>query len=118
MIGLDLFAGAGGMSLGARAAGVRILEAVEINPHAAQTYRRNLPEVRCTTGSVERYRAALPRRRVEPLIVFGGLPCQGFSTSNQRTRSSNNPLNWLYREFLEVAESNGADWVLLENVSG
>jgi len=41
MIGIDLFAGAGGMSLGTSAAGVKIIVAVEVNKHAAENYKAN-----------------------------------------------------------------------------
>ena len=41
MIGIDLFAGAGGMSLGASAAGVKIKVAVEVDKYAAETYKAN-----------------------------------------------------------------------------
>ena len=41
LIGIDLFAGAGGMSLGARQAGVDVDLAVESNLHAAETYAAN-----------------------------------------------------------------------------
>ncbi len=43
MIGIDLFAGAGGMSLGASAAGVKIKIAVELDKYAAETYKANHP---------------------------------------------------------------------------
>ncbi len=44
MIGIDLFAGAGGMSLGAIAAGVNVALAVECDPDAAVTYSHNHPD--------------------------------------------------------------------------
>ena len=51
-------------------------------------------------------------------IVFGGPPCQGFSTSNQRTRNSENPDNWLYLEMIRVAKIWEPDWIVMENVKG
>ena len=42
LIAIDLFAGAGGFSLAAKKAGMDVRLAVEIDPHACQTYRRNL----------------------------------------------------------------------------
>ena len=41
MIGIDLFAGAGGMSLGANLAGINVQVVVEADKHAAATYLRN-----------------------------------------------------------------------------
>lgn len=45
-------------------------------------------------------------------------PCQGFSTSNQRIRSSQNENNCLFREFVKVARTLKPDWVVFENVKG
>lgn len=52
------------------------------------------------------------------LVVFGGPPCQGFSTSNQRTRSSENENNWLFKEFVRVVDLYRPDWFVFENVKG
>lgn len=118
MTGIDLFSGAGGMSIGAAAAGIHIDVAVELDSHAAATYRRNHPHVdlhvRDICGFDARPYAMLPR----PLIVFGGPPCQGFSTSNQRTRNAANPRNWLFREFVRIVGEVNPEWVVIENVGG
>jgi DNA (cytosine-5)-methyltransferase 1 len=118
MIGIDLFAGAGGMSLGARWAGIDVKVAVEANQHAAATYARNNPDVDCHLIDVRNFHQRIKRGRNDALVVFGGPPCQGFSTSNQRTRDRQNPRNWLFKEFLRIVEHNDPEWVVLENVSG
>ena len=116
MIALDLFSGAGGMSLGAEKAGITIMHAVEIDPHACKTFRLNFPNTPIFEGSINSFvPPVLPAR---DSIVFGGPPCQGFSTSNQRTRSKNNPQNWMFREFLRVVEESCPEWVVFENVRG
>lgn len=118
MQGIDLFAGAGGMSLGAEMAGVSISHAVEIDPYAAQTYAINHKKG-CVliNDDIRSFYGAKLRRKV-PLVVFGGPPCQGFSTSNQRTRNSQNQNNWLFKEFLRVVKEQNPDWVVFENVKG
>ncbi len=118
-IGVDLFAGAGGMSLGASTAGVDVRLAVEANRHAAATYARNHRDTTVLSKDVRKLQPSdLPRWRCKETILFGGPPCQGFSTSNQRTRSTRNPTNWLFREYLRVVEMWQPAWVVFENVTG
>jgi DNA (cytosine-5)-methyltransferase 1 len=121
MIGVDLFAGAGGMSLGAIAAGVDVALAVELDKFAAATYAANHPGTDLFRGDIRDLRRShLPKvnRRREQTVVFGGPPCQGFSYSNLRTRSSDNPNNWLFIEFMRVVQLWEPDWVVFENVKG
>ena len=57
-------------------------------------------------------------RRDSDVVVFGGPPCQGFSTSNQRTRHPSNPKNWLFLEFFRIVDAIRPEWVVFENVAG
>lgn len=52
-----------------------------------------------------------------PFIIFGGPPCQGFSTSNTQTRNTNNKNNQLFEEFVRFVRELTPDW-FLENVEG
>jgi DNA (cytosine-5)-methyltransferase 1 len=116
MIALDLFSGAGGMSLGAEHAGIKILTAVENDPHACQTFRYNFPHVQLLEVDIKNFSSPpLPSR---DSIVFGGPPCQGFSTSNQKTRNKDNPTNWMFSEFFRIVEEALPEWVVFENVKG
>ncbi len=105
------------MSLGARWSGIKVETAIESDANAANTYRLNHPNSHVLCVDVREY-SPEQRRRREDLIVFGGPPCQGFSTSNQRTRSTKNDLNWLFQHLLRVAKQTNAKWVLIENVAG
>jgi DNA (cytosine-5)-methyltransferase 1 len=118
MLGIDLFAGSGGLSLGAALAGVEIRAAVELHPAACDTFRRNHPRARVIASDVAKVKAIDFGRRDGELILYGGPPCQGFSTSNQRTRNKANPKNWLFREFLRLVDIVGPEWVVFENVAG
>lgn len=105
------------MSTGAALAGVRTALSVEIDHYAAETYATNHPEtnVLCAdirTVDFSRYRSD------EQTVLFGGPPCQGFSTSNQRTRNSDNPNNWLFTHFLRAIGEINPQWVVFENVKG
>ena len=117
-VGMDLFCGAGGMTLGAQAAGIRVIYAVERCPIAASTYHLNFPTVPLYVGDI-RGLATVPKPPPHHRkIVFGGPPCRGFSTSNQRTRASDNLDNWLFRDLIRIAQLWEPDWIVIENVRG
>ena len=106
------------MTLGARQAGVEVLYAVEKCPVAAETYRRNFPEIPVFVGDIRKLDSVPTPPKDRRTVVFGGPPCQGFSTSNQRTRSLSNPANWMFAEFMRVAKMWDPDWIVIENVKG
>jgi DNA (cytosine-5)-methyltransferase 1 len=120
MIGVDLFSGAGGMSLGAQLAGVDVQQVVESDRHAATTYLANhVPKYGVFVNDIRQFKASAINGRDEAgLVVFGGPPCQGFSTSNQKTRSLANDNNWLFEEFIRVVSEYKPDWLVFENVRG
>ena len=119
MIGIDLFSGAGGMSLGAKFAGLKVHIVVEADPYAADTYLHNLtPELGLFRGDIREFKKIKVDLKREPTVVFGGPPCQGFSTSNQKNRNKKNSVNWLFQEFICVTRKYMPDWVVFENVRG
>ena len=119
MIGIDLFSGAGGMSLGAKLAGVDVQIAVEVDPRAADTYLHNFtPKLGLHLGDIREFEKIELNSKREPTVVFGGPPCRGFSTSNQKNRNKKNSDNWLFEEFMRVIRDYMPDWVVFENVRG
>lgn len=118
MIGIDLFAGSGGLSEGAEAAGIDVRLAVECDPHAIATYIHNHRRTTLFPKDIRQLKRPALRRIGNVDIVFGGAPCQGLSTSNQRTRGRANPDNWLFEEFLRIVGILHPDWTLFENVTG
>jgi DNA (cytosine-5)-methyltransferase 1 len=118
MIGADLFSGAGGLTLGAKQAGIKVVFAVEADHHAAKTYVANHPEVQLFEDDIRKLRRIPFQKNGDVTILFGGPPCQGFSTSNQRTRNEANANNWMFKEFVRLARSWRPDWILYENVKG
>lgn len=118
MIGIDLFAGGGGMTMGARLSGVEVRAAVENHPSACLTYSANHTTATVIATDIAKVTTIDVGVRQQPLVLFGGPPCQGFSTSNQRTRHADNPKNWLFREFLRMVETLKPEWVVFENVAG
>lgn len=83
---LDLFAGAGGLSLGFQRAGFRIDGAVELDPLAARTHARNFhPEDRDRHGIARDMTSTEPRELLAALgldgidVLVGGPPCQAYA---------------------------------------
>ncbi len=122
---VDLFAGAGGLSLGFENAGFEVVFAVENDIWNAETYRMNRNgknrEVILSDISQINLTDALKKFRLkkgEIDILLGGPPCQGFSFSNMKTRTIDNPKNHLFRQFLKAVKEIYPKWILFENVSG
>lgn len=120
-IGIDLFAGAGGMSLGFEQAGFDIVAAVEIDPVHCAVHKFNFPHcaviprsVVGLKGSEIRLAAGIGNRSVD--VVFGGAPCQGFSMIGQRVLDD--PRNRLVLEFLRIVTELEAKSFVFENVKG
>lgn len=114
---VDVFSGAGGLSLGAEKAGINILLAIEKDRHAAETFFHNHPRAKILCKDITEIKP-LEHIDASPFIIFGGPPCQGFSTSNTKTRSLNNANNYLFHEFLRFVEELQPLWFLFENVEG
>ena len=120
MQAIDLFSGAGGMSLGAIACGIDIKYAVEIESNAAKTYIRNHPNTTMLAIDIKQVTSDMfsQLNRNESIIIFGGPPCQGFSTSNQKNRNIDNDKNWLFKEYFRLVREIKPQWVVFENVRG
>lgn len=121
MIGIDLFSGAGGLSLGAAHAGVDVKYAVELDKYASITCANNHLETKVLNEDIRLISASnfeLFNVDKADLILFGGPPCQGFSTSNQKNRNKDNSKNWLFKEYLRIAKELEPNWIIIENVKG
>lgn len=115
--GIDIFSGAGGLSLGAQNAGISIALAIEKEPNAARTFKRNHPEVNVIIDDIRKIKIE-DLKLNSTFIVFGGPPCQGFSVSNRQTRNLNNENNNLFKEFVRFVKELKPSWFLFENVEG
>lgn len=120
-IGVDLFAGVGGLSLGFEQAGFDVVAAVEIDPIHSAAHKYNFPEcavlpksVVGLTGDEIRKAARIGDRRVD--VVFGGAPCQGFSLIGQRALED--PRNQLVKEYVRIVRELDAKAFVFENVKG
>lgn len=120
-IGVDLFAGAGGLSLGFEQAGFDVAAAVEIDPVHCAVHKFNFPETAVIPRSVAelkgsdiRLAAGIGGRPVD--CVFGGPPCQGFSMIGQRVLDD--PRNKLVLDFVRIVAELDARTFVFENVKG
>lgn len=119
LYGIDIFSGAGGLSLGAEMAGIRIKTAIEINKSAAQTFLRNHKGAEVLQGDIQQLDPKILHSKKCPVfVIMGGPPCQGFSMSNTRTRNMNNEKNFLFLEFVRFVKEIRPAWFVLENVWG
>jgi DNA (cytosine-5)-methyltransferase 1 len=116
-IAIDIFSGAGGLSLGAEWAGIKSILAVELDPFSAKTYQKNHPKTHVLNDDIKDV-SPLEFTNKHPFILFGGPPCQGFSWANTKTRNMDNNKNALFNEFLRFVEILEPEWVLFENVQG
>ncbi|ACB80010.1 DNA-cytosine methyltransferase [Methylorubrum populi BJ001] len=121
-IGIDLFSGAGGLSLGFEQAGFDVRAAAEIDPVHAAVHKFNFPNcavlarsvVGLTAAEIREAAALGPSDRVD--VVFGGPPCQGFSMIGHRVLDD--PRNRLVHEFVRLVHELDANYFLFENVKG
>jgi len=116
---IDLFSGAGGMSLGAYQAGLRKILSIEVDSDASNTIRQNFPDSSHLEMPIESVSTDLLDKIINENkinIIFGGPPCQGFSVAG--LRNPNDPRNQLFREYIRLVEHIQPDFVVMENVPG
>lgn len=113
---VDLFAGAGGMSLGFEHAGYDLVSAVEIVDIAAATHKANFPDCKVYCGDIAEYDTTEATGGKPIRVVVGGPPCQGFSVAGKR--DPNDPRNKLFMEFIRVVRELQPDYFVMENVPG
>lgn len=120
-IGIDLFAGAGGLSLGFEQAGFDIVAAVEIDPIHCAAHKFNFPNcaticksVIDVTGEELRRRAGIGKRDID--AVVGGAPCQGFSLIGKRAMDDSR--NQLVYHYVRLVLELQPKYFVFENVKG
>ena len=119
---IDLFAGAGGLSLGFQlAGGYRIVAAAEINKYARETYKANIAKNDPNFVFIENVQgydfAALNERLGGIDIVIGGPPCQGFSNANRQKNHIISMNNGLVKEYFRAIKEIRPKAFVMENVS-
>jgi len=118
---IDLFAGVGGLSLGAARAGFSVNAAVELDPIASATHAINFPNSRHLQWDIARTSGAelldaAGMREGELDGMVGGPPCQGFSELGKR--STSDPRNSLFSHFFRLVGEVKPRFFVAENVPG
>ena len=122
---IDLFSGPGGLTLGLKRAGFRVIGAIEVDVLAVETYKVNHQEVKVWTGDIRKVPVlglmrALGLKKGELDLLAGCPPCQGFSSirtlnGKRYIRDSSKKLIF---EFLRFVEGLRPKTIMMENVPG
>jgi len=117
---VDLFCGAGGMTLGFKQAGIKSVLATDIEESACLTLKANNPEIPVLCGDVTHNDVKSKIIEISLKegvdIICGGAPCQGFSMAGNRL--SDDPRNKLFKDFIEIIKFVQPKVVVFENVEG
>ncbi|NET06338.1 MAG: DNA cytosine methyltransferase [Symploca sp. SIO2B6] len=126
---LDLFCGAGGMSLGFQQAGCKILGGIDNNPYAVKTHHKNFPNSKLSKlnfGSQDIGDINLLELPIKPEdvdILIGGPPCQVFSVVGRGKMKSlgkqiqSDTRNFMYRYFVNFINYYSPIYFVIENVN-
>lgn len=115
---IDLFAGAGGLSLGfLQTKKFKISVAYEINPDMQETYKNNHKKTVLYDDVTQANYSELVKKYGKFDIVIGGPPCQGFSNANRQKNHAVNMNNMLVKEYMRAVIELQPMAFVMENVS-
>lgn len=128
MNAIDLFSGAGGLTLALQNSGFDVLLANEVDKQFAETHSYNFPNVPLVLEDIrnigrDELEIILKDNRID--LVVGGPPCQGFSVFGKRRfvntqgyNPQNDPRNALVYEYIRIVELLKPKFFFMENVKG
>lgn len=115
---IDLFSGAGGLSLGfLQTQEFDIKVAYENNPNMQETYHLNHPDVDVRGDVCKADYAELQRQYGTIDVVIGGPPCQGFSNANRQKNHAISQNNMLVKQYIRAIQELQPKAFVMENVS-
>lgn len=122
IIALSFFSGAMGLDIGMKNVGIKAMLACEFNKACRLTIATNEPEM-ALIGDIEKYTAkeileyaGVPKgRKVD--VIFGGPPCQAFSTAGNRLGFNDSRGN-VFLKYLDIVGEIKPTYVVIENVRG
>lgn len=116
---LDIFSGAGGLSLGFEQAGFSIGLGVDFNAQALETFKKNHHSAEIICGDLlnDDIKHQIINFCKENNIkgILGGPPCQGFSLKGKKLGLADER-NYLFREYLKIVKEIEPDFIVMENV--
>jgi DNA (cytosine-5)-methyltransferase 1 len=117
---VDFFAGAGGLTVGLKKAGFKVVAAVEVNPEIAKTYRKNHPEVKLIVKDIREVtgKEILKLTGLTKIdLVAGCPPCQGFSKLTDK-HHRDDERNQLVKDMSRMVRELNPVACMMENVPG
>ncbi len=120
LVAIDLFSGAGGLTVGLKKAGFRVIVAVEVNPNIARTYKKNHPEVKLIMKDIREVtgKEILKLTKAKKIDLIAGCPpCQGFSKLTDK-HHRDDERNGLVIEMARIVRELKPTVCMMENVPG
>lgn len=122
IVALSFFSGAMGLDIGMANGGIKALLACEFNKFCRMTIEKNAPNM-ALIGDINKYSAEdilklakIPKdKQVD--VIFGGPPCQAFSTAGAR-RALDDERGNVFLRYIEIVEEIKPRYVIIENVRG
>lgn len=115
---IDLFAGAGGLSLGFQQTNkFTIKVAFENSPYMQETYRKNHPGVEVLGDVCNANYSEIVKKHGPIDVVIGGPPCQGFSNANRQKNHAISQNNMLVKQYIRAILELQPKAFVMENVS-
>ncbi len=110
---IDLFCGVGGLSLGFKKAGFKILSSYDFWDKAVQVYKSNFKHPVQQFDLSDSELASSEINKFNPDIIIGGPPCQDFSHAGKRNEGGRADLTYSYANIIQTVRP---EWFVMENV--
>lgn len=123
---VDLFSGAGGLTIGFTKANFKVLLSTDFDSDCAEVHKKNMPKIPFLLGDIYNLSEELLDQYIntDVDVLIGGPPCQGFSTigarvsSNEERRKRFDPRNTLFKQYIRILNYIKPKFFLMENVKG
>ena len=115
----DLFAGAGGFSLGFKQAGAETIGMLEVDGWACKTLRHNFGDEKVIEADINNFDVNDFQKNLKDQldVIIGGPPCQGYSLCRRGKGEPNDPRNKLVFDYLRIVNETRPKVFIMENVA-